>query len=236
MEQKKIPESEESMQNYVVTIARGFGTGGKQIALKLAEELNIECYENRILYLASQLSGVEPEQYIQNDERLAISGVHKLLKEIPILGGPKPEMDDFSSKDKMFDSQADIIQKLADTESCIIVGKCADYVLRNYTNVISVYIEAPRSYCVQRIMKRMHVGESQAHALISKTDKYRAEYYRYYTHGNYWTNPVNYDITLNSQRLGERGCINMIKHCISERLGIDIDIRKENKEETENES
>ena len=64
----------------------------------------------------------------------------------------------------------------------------------------------------------MHCGESQAHALITQTDKYRAEYYKYYTHGYYWTNPVNYDMTLNSGRLGEQGCINMIKACLQQKL------------------
>lgn len=205
------------MKNYVITIARGFGSGGKQIALKLAEELGIECYENRIVYLTAQMAGIDEAEYMRIDERLRESGVGRMLSEIPKQIFPMPVTKRFRSQDMMFDCQSSIIRKLAETESCIIVGKCADYVLRDYENVVSVYIEAPRRYCVKRIMERMHCGESQAHAMIEKTDKYRAEYYKYYTHGNYWTNPVNYDLTLNSERLGERGCINMIKACLREK-------------------
>ena len=205
------------MKNYIITIARGFGTGGKQIALQLAEELGIQCYENRILYLASELAGVDETEFMQVDEKLLGKGFGHKLAQLPRQILPLPVTKTFKSEDKMFDYQSEIIRNLADTESCVIVGKCADYVLRERKNVISIYIEAPRSYCVKRIMKRMHCGESQAHALISQTDKYRAEYYKYYTHGNYWTNPVNYDMTLNSERLGEQGCINMIKACLKER-------------------
>lgn len=207
------------MENYIITIARGFGTGGKQIAMQLAEELGIQCYENRILYLASELAGVDETEFMQVDEKLINKGFGHKLSQLPRQLLPLPVTKEFKSEDKMFDYQSEIIRNLADTESCIIVGKCADYILRERKNVISIYIEAPRSYCVKRIMRRMHCGESQAHALIAKTDKYRAEYYKYYTHGNYWTNPVNYDMTLNSERLGERGCINMIKACLNERLG-----------------
>ncbi len=209
------------MENYIITIARGFGTGGKQIALKLAEELGIQCYENRILYLASEMSGVSETEFMRADEQLIEKGIGGKLRELPHQLLPLPVTKRFRSQDKLFDDQTKIIRRLADTESCIIVGKCADFVLKDRKNVISVYIEAPRDYCVKRIMRRMHCGESQAHALITKTDKYRAEYYKYYTHGNYWTNPVNYDLTLNSSRLGEDGCIEMIKACLKVRLGVE---------------
>ena len=207
------------MKNYIITIARGFGSGGKQIALQLGKELGIECYENRILYLASELAGVDETEFLSVDEKLKSRGFGRKLQELPMQLLPLPVTKKFRSEDKMFDFQSEIIRNLAESESCIIVGKCADYVLRDYKNVISIYIEAPREYCVKRIMNRMHCGESQAHALITKTDKYRAEYYKYYTHGNYWTNPVNYDMTLNRGRLGEQGCIGLIKACLEQKLG-----------------
>ena len=116
------------------------------------------------------------------------------------------------------------IKQLVDEGSCIIVGKCADYVLKDYDNVVSVYIEAPRRYTVKRIMERMDVDEKEANKRITMTDKYRADYYKYYTGGNYWTNPVNYDITLNSEKLGIQGCIDMIKFCLKTKLGIEIEI------------
>ena len=117
----------------------------------------------------------------------------------------------FISDDKLFEYQSKIIRDLAEKESCVIVGKCADYVLRDKPNVVSVYIEAPRRFCVERTMENMHVSEEVAHATIERTDKFRADYYKYYTHGNYWTNPVNYDMTLNSERVGIDDCVKIIE-------------------------
>lgn len=199
------------MNNYVITIARGFGTGGKEIASRLAKDLGINCYENRILTLASQLSGYDEEKFAEENEKLKGGLLLRRLLELPRALSPKPQIDTFSSNSRLFDFQEKIIKQLAEMESCIIVGKCADYVLREYDNVISVYIEAPRPYCRERIMKRMNVDEHEADKLISRTDKYRADYYKFYTNGNYWTNPVNYDITLNSEKVGQDNCIRLIK-------------------------
>lgn len=203
------------MENIVITVARGFGTGGKEIASKLADELGIHCYENRILTLASQLSGYEEWEFVREDEKLPGGRFSHLLKKLPINRAPRPEEKEFVQNWDLFDFQAKIIRDLADSESCVIVGKCADHVLRGRKNVISVYIEAPRPYCRERIMRKMNIGPSEADELISKTDKYRADYYQHYTGGNYWTNPVNYDLTLNSEKVGHENCIEVIKHYIS---------------------
>ena len=124
------------------------------------------------------------------------------------------------SDDRLFDFQSTIIKKLADSESCIIVGKCADYVLKDYDNVVSVYVEAPRAYCLQRVMERMDdITLEEADELITRTDKYRADYYKYYTGGNYWTNPVNYDITINNSRLGDEKSVQLILQCMRIKFG-----------------
>lgn len=209
------------MDNYVITIARGFGTGGKQIGMALAKELGIECYENRILTLASQYSGYGEE--ILEDEKLHGSlFMNKLLRNLPISSKPRPMTAKFTSNKKTFEYQVKIIKQLAETESCVIIGKCADYVLKDYPNVVSVYIEAPRDYTRDRIMRRMLVSAEEADRLITKTDRYRADYYEFYTNGNYWTNPVNYDITLNSARLKEEVCIGLIKETLHRKLGVEI--------------
>lgn len=197
------------MDNYVITVARGFGSGGKEIASKVAEALGIKCYENRILTLASQYTGFDEADFEKVDEKLEGGYLKKMLSSIPGLKSPQAKSD-FRSNDTLFSYQAEIIRKLADTESCVIVGKCADYVLKDYKNVISVYVEAPRSFCYPRIMKKMNVSEAEAHKLIEKTDKYRADYYKYYTHGNYWTNPVNYDLTINSEKVGIDNAVKLI--------------------------
>ena len=200
------------MKNYVITFARGFGTGGKEIASKLAKELGIHCYENRILTLASQMSGLNEQLFQEVNEKVRSNGgFSSFLKGLPRANSYIARNEKFVSDDTLFDYQKQIIENLAETESCVIVGKCADWVLRGRDNVVSIYIEAPRDFCVKRTMAHMGVTEEVANATIAHTDKYRADYYKYYTHGNYWTNPVNYDLTLNSEKVGIENCVKTIK-------------------------
>ena len=207
------------MENFIITIARGFGTGGRQIAAKLADELQIHSYENRILTLASQYSGYDEHLFEEEDERLKGNLLMNQLASLPKRRTLHPNTSQFVSNEKLFEYQKKIIEGLADTASCVIVGKCADHILKDRKNVVSVYLEAPRAYCLQRVMQRMQIGEDEANQLITKTDRYRAEYYKFYTHGNYWTNPVNYDITLNSARIDEEGCVSLILHCLKLKMG-----------------
>lgn len=204
----------ENMKKYVITVARGFGSGGKEIASKLAEELGISCYENRILTLASQLSGLDEQLFNEVNEKMRGKKFSGLLKGLPRTMKPKPADMDFVSDKRLFEFQKEIIENLAKSESCVIVGKCADWILKDFPNVISVYIEAPREFCLKRVMEKMGVSEETAHTSITKTDQYRAAYYECYTDGNYWTNPVNYDLTLNSERVGIDNCVTIIKDYI----------------------
>lgn len=200
------------MEKFVVTFARGFGTGGKEIASILAKDLGIHCYENRILTLASQMSGLDENLFQAVNEKVrGQGGFSSFLKGLPRARNYIARNEKFVSDDKLFEYQSQIIKSLAEQETCVIVGKCADYVLRDKSNVVSVYIEAPRAFCLKRTMEHMGVTKEVAAATIEKTDKYRADYYKYYTHGNYWTNPVNYDITLNSEKVGIADCVKLIK-------------------------
>lgn len=199
------------MDNFVVTFARGFGTGGKEIASELAKDLGIHCYENRILTLASQMTGLPEKVFQEVNEKIRINGFSSFLKGLPRAKSYIARNEKFKSDDKLFEYQSEIITSLAEQESCVIVGKCADYVLRGRKNVVSIYIEAPRAFCLQRTMEHMGVTKAVAEATIAQTDKYRADYYKYYTHGNYWTNPVNYDMTLNSERVGIEESVKIIE-------------------------
>ncbi|WP_342758540.1 cytidylate kinase-like family protein [Kineothrix sedimenti] len=202
------------MGNYAITIARGFGSGGKEIGTKLAQRLGIPCYEHQILKLASEESGLNEALFGRVDEKLSGSHLSKMLQKIPFTSVVSPQDKRFESDINLFNIQAEIIRKLAATTSFIVLGKCADHVLKDCDNVVSFYVEAPRSACVKSIMNKMGVSEAQAHKLISKTDKYRADYYKYYTGGNYWTNPVNYDMTLNSDRIGRNECVDLVEHYV----------------------
>lgn len=210
------------METYAITIARGFGTGGREIASRLADELGIHSYENRILTLAAQYSGMDEFEFREVDEKLRGSYVRSQIQRMQKRFLPQGHMEEFVSDDRLFQIEAKIIRELVKAESCIIVGKCSDYLLKDYDNVLSVYIEAPRAYCLKQVMDRMDVTEEEAARLITKTDKYRADYYKYYTNGNYWTNPVNYDLTLNSGRLGQEKCVEMIKSALKIKLGVEV--------------
>ena len=209
------------MKNFVITIARGFGSGGKMIGTMLAEELGIPCYERQILKMASEYSGLNERLFNEVDEKLRGPYIAKKLAGFPNTNTiAEPTEKDFVSDVNLFNIQAQIIKDLAKTESCVIIGKCADQILKHRDNVISVYVEAPRSYCVESIIKRLGVTEEQANRMIYRTDKYRAEYYKYYSGGCDWTNPINYDMVLNTARLGRENCVELIKHYTENKIGI----------------
>lgn len=205
------------MDNYVITIARGFGSGGKEIGTMLSRELGIPCYENQILEMASDYSGIDHNEFLQVDEKLRGTYVSNWLAKIPMIKNAVPSEQEFVSDMQLFHIQAEIIRDLAMTESCIIIGKCADHILKNFNNVISIYIEAPRQACVESVCRKMHVTPRQADEMIRKTDKYRYDYYKYYAGGD-WRNPVNYDLTLNSDRIGRERCVELIKEYVKIRF------------------
>ena len=204
------------MNNYVITIARGFGSGGKQVGLELSRDLGIHCYESQILALASEYSGISKNKFVKVDEKLPLPfSFLPRLKDTPSTDHiVTPQDKRFISAKNLFNIQTKIIRELAEKESCIIIGKCANFILRDLKNVISVYIEAPRAYCLANVMEKMDATEEEANRLITETDKYRAAYFKYYTKGRVWTDPVLYDMTLNSERVGIEKCVQLIKEYI----------------------
>lgn len=215
------------MDNYVITIARGFGSGGKQVGLELSKRLDIPCYESQILSMASNYSGINKDLFFQVDEKLR--GYHmikRLMKANNHDDIIEPTNKSFISDINLYNIQAKIIKELGKHQSCIIIGKCANHILRDFDNVISVYIEAPRANCVKTVIERLGVTEDEAHKMIYQTDKYRADYYKYYTGGENWTNPVLYDMTLNSAKMGKDKCVNLIIEYLKIKFGDDILTKK----------
>ncbi len=197
----------------VITIARGYGSGGKTVGKMLAEELNIPFYDREILYMASDDSGIDLGLFQKNDEDVSKGlfdpSTHKYKgKVIP------PEDSKFTSKENLFNYQAKVIKELANKESCVIVGRCADFILKDYDNVIKVFIWAPHTSCVETVMDMFAMNEKEADKKIRKIDKHRSEHYHYYT-GRDWDNARNYDLCLNSADLGFDGCVEAIKAFIS---------------------
>ena len=159
----KINEGGENVENYVITIARGFGSGGKQIGKLLASQLGIPCYESQIPQMASECSGISQEKFMQADERLRRPSLLRLIRKAPDIDRAYALSDrKFVSDDNLFRIQAWIIRELAKSKPCIIVGKCANHILRDRANVLSVYVEAPRKTCVESIMQKSGVTAEQA--------------------------------------------------------------------------
>lgn len=197
------------MKNIVITISRQYGSGGKTIGAMLAKELGINCYSREILRMASEDSGINEKLFGMSDEKVRKAGWFKLLSR-PYEGGLLPPEDrEFTSDDNLFNYQAKIIRDLAKEESCVIIGRCADYVLKDYPNVLSVFIHAPKEYCLEGAAKKHSMSPKELERFINKTDKHRAEYYKYHT-GREWTDARNYDLCLDSSKLGYERCVDEI--------------------------
>ena len=198
------------MGDTVITIARQYGSGGKTIGKMLAEDLGIHFYNREILRMASDESGINEQLFGQVDERVKTNLLYRIAKRIRNEEVLPPDSDDFLSTNNLFNYQAKVIRQLADEESCVIIGRCADYVLQDYDNVVSVFIHGPYDFCLEQAMKVNAKSESEMRKYMEKRDKYRGEYYKYYT-GKDWFDARNYHLCLDSSKLGFDGCVEAIK-------------------------
>ena len=196
------------MENRVITIARSYGSGGRKMGRLLAKELGYEYYDREILRIASDESGISEELFNQVDERQHLP-LFRIAREAYTGEVIPPDSDDFISNENLFRYQAKIIRDLAKEESCVIIGRCADYVLKDYPNVLSVFIHAPKEYCLEGAAKKHSMSPKELERFINKTDKHRAEYYKYHT-GREWTDARNYDLCLDSSKLGYERCVDEI--------------------------
>ena len=202
------------MKKTVITIARSYGSGGRALGKLLAEQLGINCYDREILRMASEASGINEALFGQADERMKRSPLFGILKKNPYKGGViPPENSDFVSDDNLFNYQAKVIKELAAQESCVIIGRCADYLLRDDPDVIKLYFCAPKKDCVARVMNQNGLSEKEAERRIEKIDKYRAEYYRYYT-GRDWNDARNYNFCLDTTSMSYEKLVEVVTNFI----------------------
>lgn len=184
----------------IITIGREFGSGGRQIGKQLADLLGIEYYDKELIYLASKESGLCTEFFEKADEKKSGS----LLQAFALgfsMNNTGFISNDFLSNESLFKIQADVIRELAAKKSCIFVGRCADYILRNEKNCTNLFIHSNPEDRIKRIEERHHISEQEARELMHKTDKSRAGYYNYYTDKT-WGAASSYDLTINSSILG----------------------------------
>ncbi len=205
-------------KNVVITIARQYGSGGKTVGEMLAEDLGIHYYDKELMKLASDDSGINEALFVKADEKLKSSLLFRVAKNVYQGELIPPESDDFTSNDNLFNYQAKIIKELAKQESCVIIGRCADFVLRDYDNVLSVFVHAPEDFCLEQAAKKHSMSTRELEKYIARTDKHRAEYYKYHT-GREWTDARNYDLCLDSSKLGFERCVEEIKAYIMVRFG-----------------
>lgn len=197
------------MDNIVITIARQYGSGGKTIGEQLAKELGFSCYNREIIKMASEDSGISEKMFDKADEKLNVGLLHKLTKTVYEGDLIPPESDGFASEKNLFNYQAKIIKQLARQESCVIVGRCADFVLRHFDNVTSVFVHADADFCMARAMERNSMTAKEMERYIAKVDKYRGDFYKHYT-GREWSDARNYDLCINSGKLGFDKCVKEI--------------------------
>ena len=185
-------------KHFVVTIGREFGSGGKEVGEKLAAKLGVKCYDKELLAIAAKDSGLCHEIFEMHDEKPTNSFLYSIVMDT-YAGVYNPQtMLDMPINQKVFLAQFETIKKIAENESCVIVGRCADYALENMDNLVSVFIHADIDKRIERIMKTCDTTErKKAKDMITKTDKKRASYYNYYT-GKTWGAGESYDLIVNT--------------------------------------
>ena len=201
------------MERFIITVARETGSGGHNVTRRLSEALGIPYYDRDLLRKASEVSGIHERLFGAADERIGLREMLSAAEKVYTGEILPPDSDDYISTRNLFSFQAKIIKELASKESCVIIGRCADYILRDYPNVVSVFVHADKKFCLDRAMERHSMDEKEMQKYIDKTDKYRGDFYRYHT-GHEWADARNYDLCLNSGKLGFRKCVEEIKSYI----------------------
>ena len=194
----------------VITIGRQYGSGGGEIGARLAKDLGLGFYDKNILRLNSDESGIKVSFYHMADEKAGNKLLYRIVKSLaPELGTPSLGPD-LIAADNLFRFQSEVIRKLAAEEDCVIIGRCADYVLDGFDGLVKVYLYADMDYRVERIKELGYYEPKDVKKNIKRIDRERRDYHRYYT-GRDWENVENYDLMLNTARLGTEGAVEAVK-------------------------
>ena len=199
------------MGNVVITIAREYGSGGRTIGDMLAKKMGISFYDKDILRIASEESGIHQDLFRRVDEYT--SAKTPLFKKNSTHSSElrMPGDKEFTSDENLFNYQAKVIRELAETESCVIIGRCSNHILKDCPNVLSVFIHAPMDYRLQESAKKQSGSTRDIEKFLAKDDKRKLEYYQRYAGGE-WRDAVNYDMCLDSSKLGYDKCVDMIRY------------------------
>ena len=185
-------------KHIIINVGRQLGSGGRIIGNRIAEDFNIKFYDKELLDLAAKESGFNKKFFERNDEH---KGFLKVL---------------FSSFAPIF-GNSDPYRKAAEQDSCVFVGRCADYILRDYPNTVSIFITADMPDRIKRVCEMLHITEKEAEKKCIEGDEKRSEYYNYYS-AKTWGSAESYDLCINSSALGIEATIDVIENFISQKL------------------
>lgn len=207
-------------KKFVVNIGRQLGSGGKQIGETLASRLNVKLYDKELINLASEESGLCREFFERADEKASqgfLGGVFGMR--FPFISdGNIPTMNCLSN-DALFKVQSDVIRRLASESSCLFVGRCADYILRDHPHCVNIFISASNEDRIARLQALQGITKNEAEEMMHRVDKRRAEYYNYYSYKR-WGAAESYHLCINSSVLGIKETTDFIEAFIRMKLGI----------------
>lgn len=199
-------------KHFVITIERQYGSGGRLTGKRLAEELGIHFYDEEILKMTSETSAIGEQYFRLADEKAGNNLLYRIVTGLkPELTEPVRDGDNITSPENLFRFQSSVIRKLANQESCIIVGRCGNYVLQDQLeDVIRIFVYADTVTRVRRVIEVDQVDEKEALRRMKRIDKERTEYHRYFT-GREWMDMENYDLPINASRIDYDQMIQLIK-------------------------
>ena len=200
--------------NTIITIGRDFGSAGREIGYKIADDFGIKLYDKEMLNRAAKESGICEELFEAHDEKPTNSFLYSLVMDTYSLGYSSGSYTDMPINHKVFLAQFDAIKKIASEGPCILVGRCADYALEEFDNVLTVFIHAKMEARIRRIARIYNLTDAKAKEMIQKTDKQRSSYYNYYTNKK-WSDAESYDVCLDSSVLGIEGTAEAIKQLVA---------------------
>ena len=200
--------------NLVITIGRECGSGGRLIGNRLAEKLNIKCYDKELLTLAAKKSGLCEEIFESHDEKPTSSFLYSLVMDSYSMGYSTSSFIDMPLNHKVFLAQFNAIKEISKEGPCVMVGRCADYALADNPNLVSVFVHAPLENRIRRIATKYDLTDSKAKDSILKTDKKRASYYNYYSNKK-WGDAASYQLCIDSSVCGIDGSVEAILNFVA---------------------
>lgn len=207
------------MERFVVALTRTCGSGGTTISRMLADDFGIDMYDRKLLRLASEDSGINEELFAKVDELSKSRLLYRVSKKVYSGEIIPPESNDFVSDQNLFNYQAKVLKELAERESYICVGRACDFVLKDYPNVLKVFVYAPETACIEREMERQGIDRKAAEKYVQSNNKFRKDYYKYHT-GKAWESPYNYDLCLNTEKLTYEESVKIIEELLETRFGV----------------